>query len=96
MRFYKKILTQCKKKERTSPLQAIRAKCLDCMCYQGNEVEKCPCEDCTLWYFRTGQNKSGLRVTTSKSRAVFAQEADTKPPKQIKTPKGHRSTTIKK
>ena len=37
-------------------LQAIRAKCLDCMAGSANEVKLCPCEDCSLFPFRLGHN----------------------------------------
>lgn len=40
----------------TSPLKAIRAKCLDCVCYQINEVKLCPSENCPLYLFRMGKN----------------------------------------
>lgn len=39
-----------------TPLKAIRAKCLDCMCDQLAEVRQCPCEDCPLYPFRMGHN----------------------------------------
>lgn len=37
-----------------TPMKAIRAKCLDCMCQNSAEVRRCPCEDCTLWQYRFG------------------------------------------
>ena len=40
----------------TSPLKAIRAKCLDCVWGQANEVRKCHLEDCELHPFRFGKN----------------------------------------
>lgn len=39
-----------------TPLKAIRAKCLDCMCSQPAEVRLCPCEDCPLYPYRMGHN----------------------------------------
>lgn len=39
-----------------SPLKAIRAKCLDCMCDQPSEVRLCPSENCPLWPYRMGHN----------------------------------------
>lgn len=39
-----------------SPLKAIRAKCLDCVCGSVNEVKLCPCTDCSLYPFRFGKN----------------------------------------
>ena len=34
--------------------QAIKAKCLDCVCYQIYEIRKCPANDCPLWPYRNG------------------------------------------
>lgn len=42
--------------ERLTPIKAIRAKCLDCMCGQVQEVRLCPCEDCALYPYRMGHN----------------------------------------
>jgi hypothetical protein len=41
---------------RTLPLQAIRAKCLDCSCYQPSEVRLCEAVKCPLWPFRAGKH----------------------------------------
>ena len=41
-----------------SPLKSIRAKCLDCMCNQPQEVRLCPSENCPLWPYRMGHNPS--------------------------------------
>jgi hypothetical protein len=38
-----------------SPLRAIRAKCLDCSCYQISEVRLCEAVKCPLWPFRAGR-----------------------------------------
>lgn len=40
----------------STPMKAIRAKCLDCCCGNSNEVKLCPCEDCPLHPFRFGKN----------------------------------------
>ena len=37
-------------------LDAIRAKCLDCSCYQPSEVRECPVTTCSLWRFRMGRD----------------------------------------
>ena len=42
--------------DRLTPLQAIRAKCLDCTCGSPAEVRACPCEDCSLYPYRMGHN----------------------------------------
>jgi hypothetical protein len=46
---------------RTLPLQAIRAKCLDCSCYQPSEVRLCEAVKCPLWPFRAGRYPVGRR-----------------------------------
>lgn len=38
------------------PLQAIKAKCLDCSCGSREEVRLCPCKTCALYAFRHGKN----------------------------------------
>ena len=40
----------------TSPIKAIRAKCLDCSGHNAAEVRKCPAYDCALWPYRMGSN----------------------------------------
>lgn len=40
----------------TTPLRAIRTKCLDCCCGQVNEVRLCPCLDCSLYPYRLGKD----------------------------------------
>ena len=55
----------------TSPLKAIKAKCLDCCCGQANEVKLCTCKDCPLFEFRFGKNpyyKSTKRNLTDEER----------------------------
>lgn len=39
-----------------TPLKAIRAKCLDCCCWQPTEVRLCPVKDCPLYPYRMGHN----------------------------------------
>lgn len=42
--------------KRLTPIKAIRAKCLDCCCWQSNEVKLCPVRDCALYPYRFGHN----------------------------------------
>ena len=49
-------------KKTLTPLKAIRAKCLDCVCGQVNEVKLCPCTDCSLYAYRFGKNPN-IRMT---------------------------------
>lgn len=37
-----------------TPIRAIRAKCLDCVCGQAKEVRLCPSEKCPLHPYRMG------------------------------------------
>lgn len=55
-----------------TPMQAIRAKCLDCMCGQANEVKQCPSSDCPLYDYRTGHNpnRAGRKMTTEQRAAA--------------------------
>lgn len=50
-----------------TPIKAIRAKCLDCMCGSVTEVRLCPCTDCSLYPFRMGKNpnRAGIRNSGS-------------------------------
>jgi len=46
----------------TTPLRAIRLKCLDCSCENAAEVKRCHIEDCALWSFRMGRNPHRVGV----------------------------------
>lgn len=37
-----------------TPIRAIRQKCLDCCCWQKQEVKLCPSKDCPLHPYRLG------------------------------------------
>lgn len=39
-----------------SPRQAIKAFCLECICWQRNEIELCPSVSCPLYPYRPFQN----------------------------------------
>lgn len=38
--------------------QAIRAKCLECMCGSAYEVKRCVCTDCPLFRYRLGHEET--------------------------------------
>ena len=59
--------------EATSPLKAIRAKCMDCTCYQRDEIKYCPVETCALHPFRFGKNPFINRTMTEEQRLIAAQ-----------------------
>jgi hypothetical protein len=42
--------------KQTTPLEAIRLKCLDCCCYQPSEVRLCEAVTCPSWPFRAGKH----------------------------------------
>lgn len=56
----------------TTPLKAIRAKCLDCA-YNAAEVRLCPCTDCALYPFRLGKNPYVKRTMTEEQRQAAAE-----------------------
>jgi len=43
--------------KKLTPLRAIRAKCLDCVCFQPSEVRLCASSACPLYPYRDGHNK---------------------------------------
>ena len=43
-------------KKITSPIKAIRAYCIGCMCGSAMDVKLCPCKECELYAFRFGTN----------------------------------------
>jgi hypothetical protein len=61
--------------EPRSPLQAIRAHCLDCCGYQEREVAHCPAVDCPAWPFRMGTDP--WRKPASEARREAARQTMT-------------------
>lgn len=62
----------------TSPIKAIRAKCLDCCCGSAYEVKLCVCQDCSLWAFRFGKNPYiAKRELSDERRAELAAKMET-------------------
>jgi hypothetical protein len=57
--------------KRRTPIQAIRAKCLDCTCNQPREVRECRILTCPLWPYRLGH-----RPTEPVRDAMEQQEAE--------------------
>ncbi len=57
----------------TTPLKAIRLKCLDCCCGSAYEVKLCTAERCPLYPFRDGHNPNiGKRELTPEQREAAA------------------------
>lgn len=61
--------------EPMSPLQALRARCLDCCGYQEREVALCPAVDCPSWPFRMGTDP--WRKPASEARREAARRTMT-------------------
>lgn len=57
----------------TSPIKAIRAKCMDCCYDQREEVKLCPAKDCPLWPFRLGKNPNRVRQMTEEQKQAAAE-----------------------
>ena len=47
-----------------TPMRAIRAKCLDCVAQQAQEVRLCIDEKCPLWPYRMGHRPKDDREPT--------------------------------
>ena len=58
----------------TSPLKAIRAKCLECCYDQANEVKLCVCEHCPLYPFRFGKNPFRTKREMTEEQKQAARE----------------------
>ena len=54
----------------TSPLRAIRAKCVDCCCGQISEVRNCPCTSCPLHSYRMGKSNRTRTMTDEQKEAA--------------------------
>lgn len=63
-------------KDITSPLKAIRAKCLDCCCDQTTEVKLCPASTCPLHPFRFGKNPFRKRELTDEQREALCRRLE--------------------
>jgi hypothetical protein len=59
-----------------SPLQALRARCLDCCGYQEKEVALCPAVDCPSWPFR--MDTDPWRKPASEARREAARRTMTR------------------
>lgn len=60
--------TEMEDEKITSPIKAIRAKCMDCCYDQREEVKLCPAKDCPLWPFRMGKNPNRVRKMTEEQK----------------------------
>lgn len=80
-----KIIKWANAGKRVSPLQAIRSFCLECVCFNTEEVKACVSQNsCPLWYFRFGRNRSGVRGGGMSKRSLEALKLARKRPKKVK------------
>jgi len=66
--------------EPLSPMEAIRARCLDCA-GSSDEVRKCVAMACPSWPFRTGKNPWRAPVSEERREALRARSPFAKPQK---------------
>lgn len=59
----------------STPVKAIRAKCLDCSGFQPSEVRNCEITECQLFPYRMGKNPN--RVGRGNSKACFSEKTST-------------------
>lgn len=58
------------------PLEAIKARCLDCCGHDRTEVKLCPCTDCPLYIYRFGKmpkSESRKRELTEEQKAALRE-----------------------
>ena len=67
--------------EPMSPIQVIRAKCLDCCAGSSDEVRKCVAMACPLWPFRAGKNPWRAPMSEERREALRAASPFSKPQK---------------
>ena len=63
--------------------RVVRAKCLDCCCYQEAEIRKCTALACALWPYRMGTNpftnrKGNPRIFASVDQGAGVEEGGEK------------------
>lgn len=58
----------------TSPIKAIRAKCLECSCGSANEVKLCEITGCALYAFRFGKNPYRTKREMTEEQLAAARE----------------------
>ena len=60
--------------EATTPMKAIRLKCLDCCCRSAHEVNLCNLEKCPLHPYRFGKNPYRKKIEyTEEQREMLKQ-----------------------
>lgn len=64
----------CVETNRLTPIKAIRAWCLECVCGVASEVKLCPSEDCPLYPYRLGKNPNRSSVKLSDEERALRSE----------------------
>lgn len=61
--------------KRLTPIKAIRAKCLDCCCWQEQEVRLCQIKRCSLWRYRMGrEERDELYIPTKRGNKMLNKQ----------------------
>jgi hypothetical protein len=61
--------------ENSTPLRAVRLKCLDCMGGSAHEVRLCPIPDCPLYPWRTGHRPKRLEAPKGPQETISGHDA---------------------
>ncbi len=59
-----------------SAMKAIRAKCIDCVCWQPSLIRECSVKSCPIWQFRMGKNPPWRKALFQKSAEKTKDAAD--------------------
>ncbi len=82
----------------TTPLRAIRAKCVDCCGGSKAEPKTCTAQGCPLWAFRSGHNPNRKKPAGAAQASEKAEQPERKPKqaqKLIKPPEKANKTSPK-
>lgn len=57
---------------KTSPLKAIREKCIECCCGSSTEVKECTAQKCPIYPYRFGKNpfRQKREMTEEQKKAI--------------------------
>lgn len=57
---------------KTSPLKAIREKCIECCCGSSTEVKECTAQNCPIYPYRFGKNpfRQKREMTEEQKKAI--------------------------
>lgn len=71
---------------KTSPIKAIREKCLHCCCGAVSEVRDCTCATCPLYPYRLGKNPFSKKreMTDEQKEAAAERLREARKAKQIR------------